>query len=325
MKNKLKIKKVVLSTLLITLVSVAWAQNVSYKIIENDPDKRNLFIHLNPFNVQAYVPNITIGYNIQATWLAAKHFQFQVDYRKAYLDGNATGVYSPTGLKKSSQLEIGGAFNLSNRIKNKYHKVVLRSSTSGKYTYTSSIMVLGNARKIVSLRGGFLTFFCNHKIDNDFTKKADGMQGKTLDGTVSYLRDSINFEPINFTARSVGIYGGIDFKTIKQLIVNADGYGTKSSKVANNFYLDVLFTPVVKYEIKPNSSQASYNNVDINIDENKRKVLGWRFGWQYTLNQPCGFNAKMEIGQQPGLEGKSFFMTFGFGMTIGLKTKMLPI
>ncbi len=315
-----------LVALLITVNAIITkAQTVSYKIVENDPDKRNLFIHLNPFNTQAYMADITIGYNVQATWLAAKHLQIQLDYRKAYLDMNATGVFSPKGLKKSSQLEIGGAFNLTNRLKTAGHKVVLRSSTSGRYTYTSSIFVMGEARKIFSLRGGFLTFYSNHKVDNDFTKNADGMQGKTADGQVKYLRDSINFETINYTARSVGFYGGIDFKTVRQLIVSAEGYGNRASKTVNNFYLDVLFTPAVKFELKPNSGQAYMSGVDINIPENKRKLMGWRFGWHYTLNQPCGFNAKMEIGQQPGPANESFFMTVGFGMSIGLRTKMLPL
>lgn len=325
MKNRFKTKQLLFAGCC-ALSIITQAQSVSYKVIENDPDKRNLFIHLNPFNTQAYMSDITIGYNIQATWMAAKHFQLQVDYRKAYLDMNATGIFSPEGLKKSSQIEIGGAFNFVNRIKNISHRVVLKSSTSGKYTYTSSIYVMGEARRIKSLRGGFLTLFSNHKIDNDFTQSSEGgMQGKTADGEVKYFRDSINFETINFTARSVGFYGGIDFKTIKQLIVNAEGYGTKSCKTVNNFYLDALFTPLVVYDIKPNANQAAFSNIDINIKENKRKVLGWRLGWQYTLNQPCGFNAKMEIGQQPGVATKTFFMTFGFGITIGLKTKMLPI
>ncbi|MBA2614092.1 MAG: hypothetical protein H0U95_19170 [Bacteroidetes bacterium] len=322
MKTKLKS---LLAIVLLGSAITTRSQNVSYQIIENDPDKRNLFIHLNPFNTQAYLSDITIGYNIQATWLAAKHLQFQVDYRKAYLDENATGIFSPVGLKKSSQLEIGGIFNIVNKKKNKSHRIVLKSSSSGRYTYTSSIYVTGEARKIIGFRGGLLTLFSNHKVNNDFTKKADGMQGKRADGTVSYLRDSINFETINFTARSIGLYGGIDFKTIKQLIVSAEGYGTKSNKIMNNFYLDVLFTPLVKYDLKLNTGQAYMSNVDINIPENKRKILGWRLGWQYTLNQPCGFNAKMELGQQPGLASKSFFLTFGFGMTIGLKTKELPI
>ncbi len=299
-------------------------QNISYKILENEPDKRNLFVHLNPFNTQCYMSDITIGYNVQATWLAAPIFQVQVDYRKAYLDENAQGVFSPAGLKKSSQLEAGGVFNLSWRKKNVSNKVVLSSFSTGRYTYTKYIMVQAEARKIVGLRGGFLSFLSNHKVDNDISDAFTeyDLRGKASDGETRYLRDSINFETINYTARSTGLYAGIDLKTLRHVRIDADGYGNKSNKVFNNVYVDVLFTPLVKYELKPNAGQTIFKDVDVNISENKRRMLGWRAGWQWTVNQGCGFNAKMEVGQQPGVPKKSFFITCGFGMTIGLKAKL---
>ena len=40
------------------------AQNVSYKILENDPDRKSLYIFLNPFNINTYFSDINIGYNI---------------------------------------------------------------------------------------------------------------------------------------------------------------------------------------------------------------------------------------------------------------------
>jgi hypothetical protein len=312
-----------LFALIVLLNLRSQAQSINYKVVENDPDKRNLFIHLNPFNTQCYMSDISIGYNLQATWIT-KIFQAQIDYRKAYLDENAQGVFSPTGLKKSSQLEIGGVFNFSHKMKNLSHKVVLHSSSGGGYTYTQYIMVMGEARKIKGFRGGFLTFLSNHKVDNDITAAytANDLRGKGSDGQVRYVRDSINFETINYIARSVGIYAGIDLKSIRQLRISAEGYGARSNKVFNNFYVDAMFTPLVKYDLKPNAGQAIFKDVDVNISENKRRMLGWRAGWQWILNQPCGFNAKMEIGQQPGVPKKSFFITLGFGMTIGLKAKL---
>lgn len=303
------------------------AQSVSYKVVENDPDKRNLSIHLNPFNAQGYMADITIGYNVQAVWLANRLFQANVDYRKAYLDINADGVFSPEGLKKSSQMELGGAFNLTSALKGANYRIVLSSYSTGKYRYTTSMNVRGEARKIFSVRGGFISYLSNHKIDNDISKKFEegDIKGKTSDGNVRYFRDTINFETINYTARTTGFYAGIDFKSIRHMIVNVDGYGNRSNKADNNFYFDLMFTPLVKYDLKTNSKQSAFEDVDINISDNKRKMLGWRFGWLYTFKQTVGFNAKMEIGQQPGVPKESFFITCGFGMTIGLKTKLLNL
>lgn len=318
---------------LITIISICAVsiitkgQSVSYKIEENNPDKKNLSIHLNPFNVQGYSADITIGYNLQAKWLASKLFQIEADYRKAYLDINADGVFSPPDLKKSSQMEVGGAFNLVNKLGSASHKIVLRSHSDGRYRYTSFIHVNGDARKIFALRGGFVSFYSNYKIDNDISRKFEegDIKGKLADGNIRYLRDTINFETINYTARSAGFYAGIDFKSIRHMIIYADDYGRRSNKAENNFYADIIFTPLVKYELKPNDKQSGYNNVDINISDNKRKMLGWRFGWHYTFKQSVGFNAKMEVGQQPGVPKESFFLTCGFGMTIGLKTKLINL
>lgn len=319
-------KKIFTAAILVISIKLA-AQSVTYNILENDPDKRKVFIHLNPFNTQGYVSDITIGYNIQATWLMAKHLQVEVDYRKAYLDGNATGVFSPAGLKKSSQLHLGGVLNLIKKLKPVNNKVILKSTSDSRYRYTTSITVRAEARKIFGIRGGFISFYSNHKVDNDITESFDenSLRGKASDGQIRYLRDTINFETINYTARSLGMYAGIDYKSIRNVIINADGYGKKSNKTENNIYADVLFTPSVKYELKPNSKQPMFNNVDINIPENKRKMLGWRVGWHFTYNYGLGFNAKMELGQQPGIASKSFFVTIGFGATIGFKTKEIPL
>ncbi len=323
MKATLSLTNILLTlTLLLSACSLK-SQSVNYRIQENDPDKRNLYIHLNPFNTQCYLSNISIGYNLQATWMAAKLFQVQVDYRKAYLDANASGVFSPSGLQKSSQLEIGGVFNFRYKLKNVAHKVVLHSSSGGGYTYTKYIMVMGEARKVAGLRGGFLSFLSNHKVDNDITEAFTeyDLKGKANDGQVRYLRDSVNYETINYVAQSTGIYAGIDLKSLKFLVINGEGYGKRSCRTVNNFYADVLFTPLVKYELKPNAGQSYLNDVDVNISENKRRMIGWRAGWQWIFNSTVGFNSKMEIGQQPGVPKKSFFMTVGFGMSIGLKTK----
>lgn len=315
----------ILSVAFAALISIqnAKSQSVSYKIIENDPDKRNLFIHLNPFNAQAYMSDITIGYNVQANWIT-DHFQVQADFRKAYLDANATGVFSPIGLTKASQFEVGGIFNFTSRLKDVSNKVVLSSSSYGRYTYSKYIMVNAEARRITGVRGGFLSFFANHKVDNDITKvfTDNDIKGKGSDGQTRYLRDTINFETINYTARSTGLYAGLDYKVIRHVRIDPDGYSTRANKAYNNFYADVLFTPLVVYDLKPNERQAAFNGVDINIKDNKRKLIGWRVGWQWMYNQGFGFNTKMEIGSQPGAYDKSFFMTLGFGFTIGTKAKL---
>jgi hypothetical protein len=320
MKISINTKNLLLSVILFVGITKTTAQMVNYKIIVNEPDKRNLFIHINPFNVNTYSPNVTIGFNIQATWLASKHFQFQLDYRKAYLDGEATGVFSPKGLKKASQFELGGTLNLINHIKNVSHRIVLSSTRSGNYTLTKSLHVVAEARKIFAVRGGFISFYNNLHINNSFN--GDSVIGKYSNGTTKRVFDDVSFETINYTVRSAGFYAGIDFKTIKNLIISTNDYGEKGCRTVGNFYADILFTPLVKYEIK----QPGFTDININIPDNKRKLIGWRAGYQWATNRSFGFNYKIEFGQQPGVAThNNFFLAAGMGFTIGLKTKQLPI
>jgi hypothetical protein len=163
-----------------------------------------------------------------------------------------------------------------------------------------------------------MTILNNHFIENDFTRNIQegDIQGKTLQGDVVYFRDTINYESINYVANSTGIYGGLNFRSIRDLLIQTDSYGEKSTRVLSDFYLDFLFTPLVRYSLRPNTKQAMFKDLDISIPENKKKLLGWRVGYSYASGKTVGFTAKIEAGQQPGIPGNGFFMNVGMGMSI---------
>ena len=326
--NNMKIKLIFKKALFISavaLVSVkSFSQSVSYTIEENNPDRKNLAVYVNPFNAQAYLPDISIGVDAQVNYLLNKKFQIDIDYRKAWTDAGI-GVFAPKGLSKASQFQMGGCFNLINKRKTIRNKVILSSTNIGRYTLTSSISVPAEARRIVALRGGFQYFHNNYKIHNDITKAAGAsdIQAKDKNGNLYYVFDNTTFETVNYTVNSYGLYAGFDFKTIRDLVISTTNYGTKRTKKINNFYLDVLFAPGMIYTLKPNLHQSNFANTDINISENKRKVLGWRLGWQYVFNTAVGFNMKTELGQQPGPASENqWFITFGIGLNFGLKIKL---
>lgn len=69
-----------------------------------------------------------------------------------------------------------------------------------------------------------MTILNNHFIENDFTRNLQegDIQGKTLQGDVVYFRDTINYESINYVANSTGIYGGLNFRSIRDLLIQTD-------------------------------------------------------------------------------------------------------
>jgi hypothetical protein len=257
--------------------------------------------------------------------LLNKRFQVDVDFRKAWTDSEVR-LYSPKGLSLASQFQGGICFNLINKLKTIGNRVILNSTHFGRYTLTTSINVPAEARRIFAVRGGFQYFHNNYKIHNDITKKLgeNDIQAKDKNGNLYYVFDGATFETINYVVNSYGLYAGLDFKTIRDLVIHTPEYGTKRTKKISNIYMDVLFAPGMIYTLKPNDNQAStFKNTDINISENKRKPLGWRIGWQYVFNTTVGFNMKTELGQQPGPASQSqWFITLGLGLNFGLKINL---
>ena len=300
------------------------SQSINYKVLEDDPGSKNLFVSLNVVDATVYNPNTGLAFNVYANAFLGKVFQVDIDFKKAYTDDNQQAVFAPEGLKKYSHFRVGGAFNLSTSTRVRNTRVVLSSSRSGNYTHTRFINVPANRKRIWAVRGGIQRFYQNCQVDNDPFKTygENDIQYKDANGDLQYIDDNVNYETVNYTMSSTGFYAGIDYKNLVDIRISPDGYKDKGTCTRNNFYLDALVTPVVNYELKPNDKQGQYANADINISENKRSKLGWRFGWQYDTGRHAGLSMKAEVGQQPGRPDDKWFLSAGVGLHIGGKLKM---
>ncbi|MES2654210.1 MAG: hypothetical protein V4620_01380 [Bacteroidota bacterium] len=315
----------IVAILFITQLGQLNAQNVSYKVLEDDPDTKNIFIAANVFDINAYMANMSLGYNIYANAFLGKRFQADVDYRKAYNDAGI-GIFSPKDLTKNFQIRLGGQFNLVNKLARKNARVVLSSFSSGGFTHTTFISVPANFRRIFAVRGGLQYFYNNCRTDNGANNSRaandDDMRAK-INGQVVVLTDPNNFETVNYTVNTFGIYAGLSYKSICNIVIDAESWGKKGRSVLSDFYADVLFCPLVSYAIKPNNNQAYLKDADLNISENQPSYLGWRFGWQAALGRKVAFTTKMEIGQQPGNKSETFFVNLGIGIGFGTKWSLL--
>jgi hypothetical protein len=326
MKIKLILKKSVFLAAAMIVLAQLKAQTINYKIVENNPDKYNLFVYLNPLNAQIHFSDAAIGYQLQAQYLLNEQLQFDLDFRKAYNDANVR-LFSPKDLSKASQFQIGACYNLKSKLVSKSHKVVVKSTNSGKYTTNTFFRGDAMVRSIVAARGGFQYFHNNFKVSNDINIFA-GTHPKELqaydDKNILHdVYDSSSFETINYKVKSYGIYAGIDFKSIKDVVFDVEDYGKKHQTILYNFYLDALVAPSVILSLRPNEGQKqNYEKTNINIKENKRKYLGWRFGAHMVVNRKVGFNVKAECGQQPGpVNVSAWFINAGIGMNLCFNTK----
>ncbi|MFY8109620.1 MAG: hypothetical protein ACOVO9_11530 [Bacteroidia bacterium] len=323
MKTKIlkSIGRAVVLLFVILSSSTLKAQQINYKVLENDPEVKNLFIGINVFDAIAYSPNNSIGYNIYGNFLLGNRLQIDAEYRSTYLDDNATAVFAPKDLTKTWSFSAGAEFNLSHKIKQGKAKVVLSSSKVGRTTFTSYVMVPAMFRRIWSVRGGIQQFHNNYQVDMDLisTPNKSDIQYKDASGNLNYLVDKVNFETPTYTMNAFCFYAGLDFKSIVNVKIKPDNYSEKRKTSKFNMYADVLLSPSITYTLVPNEKQAQFKGIDIDIPENKRNNFGWRLGWKYDSGKYVGLSFKTELGQLPGNPESPWFISVGGGMHIGAK------
>ena len=297
------------------------AQQISYKILEDEPLSKNLFIGINVFDAIAYSPNNTIGYNVYGNFLLGNRLQLDAEFRSSYLDDNVAAVFAPKDLSKNWSFSAGAEFNLSHQVKKGKARVVLSSSTVGRTTYTRYIEVPAMFRKIWSVRGGIQQFHNNYQVDMDLisTPNKSDIQYKDANGQLKYLVDQVNFETPTYTMNAFCFYAGLDFKSIVNVKIKPEGYREKRKASKFNMYADVLLSPSITYTLVPNEKQAQFKGIDIDIPENKRSNFGWRLGWKQDMGKYAGLSFKAEFGQMPGNPASPWFVSVGGGLHIGAK------
>ncbi len=300
------------------LLSHLSAQNVSYKVLTDDPDTKNLSVALNIIDFSTYQSNMSIAYNVYGNAKLGKLLQADADLRRSYNDLSA-GMFSPEDIGKSHDIRLGGRFNLSNRQRQGKTKVVLSSFTSGNYRHTTFISVPATYRRILSVRGGIQNIRTICDLSSMPSNDDNVMYYKDASGNKQQAVDKASFETMHYTVNSSGIYAGISYQSMVNVIIQAEGYGKRSRSISNDFYADILLTPLVSYTLKPNTNQmAAYKNVDINNDYNAKNYMGWRVGWQAFMGRKIGFTTKCELGQQPGNYQGTWYLSIGMGLGIGV-------
>lgn len=326
-----------MKTKIITLVLIALAvvkiqaQSINYTYLHDDPfDMKNFSLSLDPFWMEANGHNgYAFGWGIRAEHMMGKRLLANFDWRTGF----GTNLYRKSNDNTRNYFNMEGGLGLIfyNKMKRKNVPIILSQTTSGntRTTYYIKGGVPANCRLIVALRGGMGEYTNTLNYDKlndtlfmvgDKTYK-DAVAGKTFIDTTTKANLSVSHVGgIAITS----LYGGIQFRNIRNLLIDVDGWGVRGNVIYSDFYIDVLFAPVIGIKDFKNPDGTVYKT-----DYSDKAHFGWRFGWFARKPKDQGFSMKFEIGSRPGFKApkntsvpvnkQNLYGMFTFGLYIPLK------
>jgi hypothetical protein len=325
------------------------AQSVTYKYVRNDPfDIKNfsggidaMWCELNNHNGAAF------GWGLRAEYMMGKSMLFNFDTRIGF----GTSYYRLSNENTTNYfcMEGGVGFIFANSARNRNVPILLSTQRVGNYQYSTYIRggVPAKVRLIAALRLGIyqynntlvysdvgmvdgfydslLTFKDASGTEYDYKKARDQekvFEYKQDTGAKAPTFKVDQYGSINMTC----IYGGIQLRTIRNLLIDVDGYGYRGNIRYGDWFLDVIFAPVLLL-----SDFSRPDGVTYSVSYQEKSSLGWRMGWFYRKPKDQGISWKFEFGARPGfksyanssipLNGRNLYAMFTMGLYVPLKIK----
>lgn len=299
---------------LLSFSTIAFAQQVNYKIIKDDPStssKLNMNLDLAQLDFNSIIDASSFNIGLWGTYNIINN-RILADYsiRKSWL---ALGRLGNSNYPGNLELNLGGDLYLKSRTKTKSTKVVLDVKDQGTTnrngsTYSVSevtyIMVPGTYHSYTGFRGGI------YSKSNLYIFSPDMLGINSYDDHTGKMS-------------SAGIYAGVIKRTLHTLVVNTDQYGQCSNSLGVDVYADAFILPVNKFKsYGPNGDSAS-TAVDESTfikDHLGKNPIGFRVGLRgYQIapksdtDKKFGMSYTFEAGMKPYL---GIFFNCGIGITI---------
>jgi len=271
--------------------TLAFGQDVQYKITKDDPmDVNNFYVNIDLLQTEFPLNNIAgTSFGIGISPYACYHNKFgaEATFRRGWL--NLFGV-------PRVNFELGGFLNLTQKTITRNQKVILDvkewESGGKKYTETKFIRVPAQNMRSLGVRAGFLT---NKEM---FAPN----EHPTLDGNYEY--------------RWTGIYAGIQLTSQMNLRMNTNDFGEAGAGFIRRYYADVTIHPI-----------ASLRDIETG---NKMSTSIGRIGFRCGLiampaerrKMQAPIYIKTELGFRP-LDGA--FMNVSFGINFKRKLNKLGV
>ncbi|MES2681533.1 MAG: hypothetical protein V4635_16680 [Bacteroidota bacterium] len=309
------------------------AQSISYTYEHDDPfDIKNFSATIDPFFIDVNGHNgYSFGWGARAEFMAGKRLLVNFDMRTGF----GTNLYrkSNENTRNYFNMEGGLGLVLVNRMKRKNVPIILSQTTSGNTKTTVYIKggVPANCRFLFALRGGFLQYTNSLNYEkiadslltfNDITYR-EAKTGNVFKDTISDLgTDIAQVGGIYIPA----VYAGLQFRRIRNLLIDVSGWGYRGNMMYSDFYVDVLFAPLIGIKDFKNPDGTTYK-----VKHQETTNLGWRLGWFLRKPKDQGFSFKLEIGSRPGFKApkntnvpvnkSNMYCMMTFGLYIPLKIK----
>lgn len=283
--------KTIIFTFTFVIGTLAFGQDVKYKITKDNPkDVNNFYVNLDLLQTEFPLNNISgtsFGIGISPYACYNNKFGAEATFRRGWL--NLVGI-------PRVNFELGGFLNFTQKTITRNQKVVLDvkewESAGRKYTETKFIRVPAQNMRSLGIRGGFLTNKETYAPDNN----------ATLTGTYDY--------------RWTGIYAGIQLTSQMNLRMNTDNFGEAGAGFIRRYYADITIHPVASIR-------------DLSTDSKVNTSIG-RIGVRCGLiampaerrKMQAPIYIKTEIGFRP-LDGA--FMNLSFGVNFKRKLNKLGV
>lgn len=339
-------KKIIYTAIFMFVVSLGLelkAQSVTYRVTKNDPyDIKNFTLAIDPLFFDVNGENgFAFGWGARANWFMGKAVDFNFDIRSGFgtrgydIDDNNTRNYFA--------MEGSIGLTLSNKVKSRNVPIILSSSsyTSGGYTYTTTYSISGgvpaDTRKVIAFRAGAYQMTNSYDLNKNLHDSLLMFRNKDTDSEFSMKenKDTIVFPVDNGNTwggvASTAVFAGFNFKTIRQLVVDVDGWGVRQNSRYSDFFIDGIFAPVIALKnYRGTNNHGVESKYDLKYEGGKR-AFGWRMGWSYRKPKDQGFSFKWEFGQRPGFKSvneknssinfRNWYTMITYGLYIPLKIK----
>ncbi|MFN5182157.1 MAG: hypothetical protein ACK5D5_03930 [Bacteroidota bacterium] len=307
----------------VVCISSFFSQNVTFRVTKDNPkDVKNFTAGIDPLFTDVNGMNgVSAGWGLRAEYLNKK-LSCSFDFR----NGFGTLGYDPDDKNTQNYLAIEAKTGLvlSDRTSSRNFRIILSSSsyTSGGYRYTNTryFMCPGTARNIIVFNAGLYQLNNNFKYKNntkadtssikDILFEKDGKEVKRGDSLWNVWKMNDNYGGFS----SLAVTGGFTFRTIHNLFVDVDGWGTRSNCILSDFYIDGIFAPIITLHDYTFKS----NNETWNVKAEAKRSFGWRMGWFIRKPSAQGFSQKIEFGQRPGIKTENYLAGCYFLYTFGL-------
>lgn len=282
------------------------AQQVSFKITRDDPEQaiQDLYIGLDPLWLELGGQNLlSMGWGGYAFYNMSQDLMFELDFRTPYhrrwLDAEYYEIdeegkrekedyYNDFKPRKLMQVQAIAHWTFGSKTRaNRPMKAHVKSETHGDYTVESSLPFRGTKKRLYQVRGGL--FYNRTTVARDVPNPE--MFQDLLDSPNDFTE--VPYTNMSYTA----LVGGINLSRVYEAVVDIDGYGTRTCRAHNTFYVDVLFAPAIRLRNMSVGGQE-YDLVDNN--HFGKQNLGWRLGWG-SMPDYKNFTWGTEFGNRPGI------------------------